>query len=169
MTPNLSRPLVLATGVFDLLHAEHVRMLFLASTKGSSLMVGLNTDASVRRLKGPGRPIINQDDRQIMLAALGFVDRVELFDEDTPLEMILRERPDVLVKGHDYQDKGLPEAAALQEWGGRVWIAPTSNRISTSQIIQKIQYMRTPQPRAEKSEPKIDLARYAGTYGGTTP
>jgi len=131
------RPLVMATGVFDLLHAEHVVLLELAARQGATLIVGVNSDASVRRIK-PGRPIIDEYDRVRSLRALRCVDGVFVFDQDTPIELIRKHRPDILVKGHDYRDSVLPEAEALKEWGGRVWIAPTSDRISTSQIIEKI-------------------------------
>jgi len=137
MTIPYPRPLVMATGVFDLLHAQHVVLLELASRQGSTLVVGVNSDASVRRIK-PGRPIINEFDRVRVLRALRCVDDVFVFDQDTPIELIRKHRPDILVKGHDYRDSVLPEAEALKEWGGRVWIAPTTDRISTSQIIDKI-------------------------------
>lgn len=138
MTTALPRPLVMATGVFDLLHAEHIELLNAARLKGMALVVGVNTNESVRRLKGPGRPIITLGDRIAVLRALRCVDMVVSFNEDTPIELIRAVRPDILVKGHDYRDSVLPEAEALKEWGGRVWIAPTSSRISTSNIIEKI-------------------------------
>ena len=138
MTASLSRPLVMATGVFDLLHAEHVKLLQEARSLGASLVVGVNSDASVQRLKGLGRPIIGQDDRLRMVLALGCVDHAILFHDDTPANLVGLWMPDILVKGHDYGDSVLPEAEAIKEWGGRVWIAPTSDRTSTSQIIAKI-------------------------------
>lgn len=138
MTYALPRPLVMATGVFDILHVEHVRLLKFAATLGNYLLVAINSDESVRRFKGPHRPIIGQNHRMEMVKALACVDDVTLFREDTPLELIMRRCPDILVKGHDYQDKPVPEAAILAEWGGRLVIAPTSNRESTTAIINRI-------------------------------
>lgn len=138
MTMQYPRPLVLATGVFDLLHVEHVSLLEQASTMGASLVVGINSDASVRRLKGANRPVIGQDDRLRMVRALHCVDHAVLFHEYTPIELVFEWKPDILVKGHDYKDRVLPEAEVLKAWGGRVWIAPTSDRTSTSQIIECI-------------------------------
>ncbi len=138
MTYALPRPLVMATGVFDLLHAQHVKLLQEARSFGASLVVGVNCDAGVQRLKGPSRPIIGQDDRLRMVAALRCVDHAVLFHEDTPAELVRAWQPDILVKGHDYRDSVLPEAEALKAWGGRVWIADTSNRESTTAIINRI-------------------------------
>lgn len=137
MQTTYPRPLVLATGVFDLLHSQHVRLLDLARRQGAALIVGINSDTSAARIK-PGRPIVPWPDRAEVLRALRCVDDVMVFVEDTPLELIRDLKPDILVKGHDYRDSVLPEAEALKEWGGRVWIAPTSDHISTSQIIAKI-------------------------------
>ena len=137
MTYALPRPLVMATGVFDLLHAQHVKLLQEARSFGASLVVGVNSDESVKRLKGPNRPIIGQDDRLRMVGALRCVDQAVLFREDTPIELVRSWRPDILVKGHDYRDSVLPEAEALKAWGGRVWIADTTGSISTSEIIRK--------------------------------
>lgn len=136
--PLVHRPLVMATGVFDLLHAQHVKLLQEARSFGASLVVGVNSDESVKRLKGPGRPIIGQDDRLRMVAALRCVDHAVLFREDTPAELVAIWQPDILVKGHDYRDSVLPEAEALKAWGGRVWIADTSSRESTTAIINRI-------------------------------
>lgn len=138
MTYALPRPMVLATGVFDLLHVEHVRLLQFARAQGCQLIVGINDDQSVQRIKGPGRPIIPVHHRAEMVRALDCVDRVMVFAEDTPARLIQDLKPDVLIKGHDYRDKGVPEAEILKEWGGRLVIAPTSSRISTSQIIERI-------------------------------
>lgn len=138
-SPRHPRPrTVLATGVFDLLHAEHLTLLTMAAALGDLLYVGINSDQSVRRLKGPGRPIIPEGYRYQMLMALRCVDLVEIFHEDTPLELIKRLRPAVLVKGHDYLNKPVPEAEILKEWGGQLVIAPTSGHVSTSQIINHI-------------------------------
>lgn len=131
------RPLVMATGVFDLLHAQHVALLEFARQQGSTLIVGINSDASVRRIK-PGRPIINEFNRLRMLWSLRCVDDAMVFTEDTPLKLIQDIKPGILVKGHDYQDKPVPEAEILKEWGGRLVIAPTSDRESTTAIINRI-------------------------------
>ena len=135
---NFQRRTVLATGVFDLLHVEHLALLTMAQSLGHWLYVGINSDESVRRLKGPGRPIIPEGQRMRMVQALRWVDHVEIFHEDTPLELIKRLRPAVLVKGHDYLHKPVPEAEILKEWGGQLVIAPTSSQTSTSQIIDRI-------------------------------
>lgn len=137
-TPPRDPRTVLATGVFDLLHAEHVALLQFARAQGEILVVGMNSDASVRAIKGPGRPIIPELHRYRMLRALRCVDRVEVFSEVTPRLLIDRLRPDILVKGHDYLNKPVPEAEILADWGGRLVIAPTSSHITTSQIINHI-------------------------------
>lgn len=135
-SPRFAR--VLATGVFDLLHVEHLALLRFARAQGQHLTVGINSDESVRIIKGRFRPIIPQYDRQAMLLANRWVDDVFIFNEITPQQLIQRVRPDVLVKGHDYLNKPVPEAEILKEWGGRLVIAPTSGHVSTSQIINHI-------------------------------
>ena len=138
MRHSLPRPLVLATGVFDLLHAEHVALLQMAREQGAYLVVGINSDASARRVKGPGRPIIPQQQRLQLLSALRCVDGVIVFDFDTPRELVLELQPDVLVKGHDYGDKLVVGREEVEAWGGRVYIAPTRGRIHTTDIIDRI-------------------------------
>lgn len=135
---TIPRPLVMATGVFDLLHVEHVLLLEFARRQGCHLLVGINSDESVQRIKGPGRPIIGCVHRMLMLEALRCVDDVVAFPEDTPAQLIRQWRPNILVKGHDYKDKPVPEAEILKEWGGRLVIAPTSDRESTTAIINRI-------------------------------
>lgn len=130
--------LVMATGVFDLLHIEHVMLLEWAKRQGSRLVVGVNSDESVERLKGPGRPIIPYRHRVLMLESLRCVDQVYGFNEDTPAELIATLRPDVLVKGHDYCNKPVPEAVILERWRGRLVIAPTTAGVTTSKIIDHI-------------------------------
>jgi rfaE bifunctional protein nucleotidyltransferase chain/domain len=100
-------------------------------------VVCLNSDASVRRLKGAGRPVVAQDDRAAVLAALGCVDAVEVFDEDTPAELLRHMRPDVWVKGGDYAVADLPEAAVLSEWGGHAVILPFVEGRSTTRLIEE--------------------------------
>ncbi|HMJ58924.1 MAG TPA: adenylyltransferase/cytidyltransferase family protein, partial [Gemmatimonadales bacterium] len=112
-------------GVFDLLHTGHVVLLEAARAEGAALVVGVNTDASVRRLgKGAGRPLVPEGERARLLAALTAVDCVVLFDEDTPLALIDHLRPDVLVKGADYAPEAIVGASEVEGWGGRVVLVP---------------------------------------------
>jgi D-beta-D-heptose 7-phosphate kinase/D-beta-D-heptose 1-phosphate adenosyltransferase len=128
---------VVATGgCFDLLHAGHVRMLEAARALGDCLIVCLNSDASVRRLKGPDRPLVGQDDRAAVLAALGSVDAVAVFEEDDPRTILRDLRPDVWAKGGDYAVDGLPEAEVLAEWGARAVILPYVSGRSTTRLIE---------------------------------
>jgi rfaE bifunctional protein nucleotidyltransferase chain/domain len=127
---------VVATGgCFDLLHAGHVATLEAARALGDCLVVCLNSDDSVRRLKGPGRPLVPQQDRARVLAALEPVDAVLVFDEDTPTEVLRDLRPDVWVKGGDYAGAELPEAALLQEWGGVSVVVPYLDGRSTTRLV----------------------------------
>jgi rfaE bifunctional protein nucleotidyltransferase chain/domain len=136
---QLPRPLVMTNGVFDVLHRGHVTYLAQARTLGASLLVALNTDASARRLgKGPDRPLNPEDDRALMMAALESVDLVTWFDEDTPLELIEQVRPDVLVKGGDYDMSRLPESAVVQRYGGRALAIDLVQGYSTSALVRKI-------------------------------
>ena len=129
---------VVATGgCFDLLHAGHVRLLADARALGDCLVVCLNSDASVSRLKGPGRPVVTAADRRSTLLALSAVDAVVVFDEDTPERALTRLRPDVWVKGADYAVADLPEAAVLDAWGGRAVVLPYLEGRSTSAMIQE--------------------------------
>lgn len=130
--------LVFTNGVFDLLHPGHVDVLLGARRQGDALVVGLNSDASVKRLKGPERPVRTEAERSYVLAALGMVDRVVIFDQDTPLELILRLRPDVLVKGGDYTVGTIVGAPEVQSWGGRVAVIPLTPGQSTTSIIQRL-------------------------------
>jgi rfaE bifunctional protein nucleotidyltransferase chain/domain len=129
---------VVATGgCFDLLHAGHVRTLAAARRLGDCLIVCLNSDASVRRLKGPSRPLVAQDDRAAVLGALESVDAVVVFEEDTPAEVLRRLRPHVWVKGGDYEGVRLPEADVLAEWGGRALVLPYLDGHSTTRLIKE--------------------------------
>ncbi len=130
--------LVFTNGVFDLLHPGHVDVLLGARRAGDALVVALNSDASVRRLKGPERPVRSEAERCYVLAALGMVDAVVLFEQDTPLELILRLRPDVLVKGGDYDADTIVGAREVRSWGGRVEIVPLTPGQSTTGIIQRL-------------------------------
>jgi rfaE bifunctional protein nucleotidyltransferase chain/domain len=140
---RLPRPLVFSNGVFDVLHAGHVDCLYAARQLGRSLVVGLNTDASVRALrggagKGVGRPFHAQDERARVLAALRPVSAVVLFDETTPLRLIEALRPEVYVKGGDYAAATLQEAALMRHWGGRTVIVPRSRDLSTTGLVQRV-------------------------------
>ena len=131
-------PVVFTNGVFDLLHPGHVDVLLAARREGDALVVGVNNDESVKRLKGPERPVRSIADRAYVLAALSMVDAVVTFEQDTPLELILRLRPDVLVKGGDYTAETIVGAQEVCEWGGRVAIVPLTPGQSTTSIIQRL-------------------------------
>jgi D-beta-D-heptose 7-phosphate kinase/D-beta-D-heptose 1-phosphate adenosyltransferase len=129
---------VVATGgCFDLLHAGHVRTLEAARSLGDCLVVCLNSDDSVRRLKGPDRPLVSQQDRASVLSALGCVDAVAVFGENTPERVLRRVRPHVWAKGGDYDGEALPEERVLREWGGRVVILPYVEGRSTTRLIEE--------------------------------
>jgi len=130
--------LVLANGCFDLLHVGHVRYLEGARSLGDVLLVALNSDTSVRRLKGPGRPIVTEDERAELLAALRPVDGVVVFEEDTVDALVARLRPDVHAKGTDYTEDSVPERAAVLAAGGRVAIAGDRKAHSTRDLIRAI-------------------------------
>ena len=129
---------VFTNGVFDLLHPGHVDVLTAARSRGDALIVGINTDQSVARLKGPGRPVRNQVERSFVLAALEAVDLVVLFEQDTPLELVRALRPDVIVKGGDYTVDSIVGASEVQGWGGEVVVVPLTPGQSTSSIIEKL-------------------------------
>jgi rfaE bifunctional protein nucleotidyltransferase chain/domain len=129
---------VIATGgCFDLLHAGHVRLLTAARRLGDCLIVCINSDASVTRLKGPGRPVVRQQDRRAVLMGLEAVDAVVPFDEDTPERVLSELRPDIWVKGADYAVADLPEAPLLASWGGQAVVLPYLDGRSTSAIIRE--------------------------------
>jgi D-beta-D-heptose 7-phosphate kinase/D-beta-D-heptose 1-phosphate adenosyltransferase len=128
---------VFTNGCFDLLHIGHITVLEQARRFGDRLIVAVNSDASVRALKGPGRPIVSERERSRILAALSDVDAVVVFDEPTPLEVILASRPDVIVKGGDYDLTTVVGAAEVQSWGGQVKIIPTVEGFSTTRLIEK--------------------------------
>ena len=139
----LTRPVVFTNGVFDVLHRGHATYLARARELGGSLVVALNTDASARRLgKGPDRPLNNEEDRAVMMAALESVSLVSWFDEDTPLELITELRPDVLVKGGDYDMDTLAETAVVKAYGGKALAIPFVDGYSTTALVKKIR--RTP-------------------------
>ena len=138
------RTVVTTNGCFDLLHPGHVRFLQQARAQGEVLIVGLNSDASVRQLKGPGRPLLPQEDRAAMLAALRCVDEVVIFDELLANGLLAQLRPDIHCKGGDYTADELPEAEVIRQGGGQVRILPFSAGYSTSALVQSIREERQP-------------------------
>jgi D-beta-D-heptose 7-phosphate kinase/D-beta-D-heptose 1-phosphate adenosyltransferase len=138
----LGKTISFTNGCFDILHAGHVASLSEAAKEGDVLIVGLNTDASTRRLKGNERPVNNENSRALLLASLEIVDAVSLFEEDTPLELIKAIVPDVIVKGGDYTIDQMIGAKEVMENGGRVVINPLVQGFSTTGIIQKIRELR---------------------------
>ncbi|MEM8713440.1 MAG: D-glycero-beta-D-manno-heptose 1-phosphate adenylyltransferase, partial [Planctomycetota bacterium] len=128
---------VFTNGCFDVLHAGHVRYLRFSRSKGDALVVGVNDDASVSRLKGPSRPVNGLDDRMEVLAALEFVDAVVSFDEDTPKKLVEQVSPDVLVKGEDYAGKVVVGAEWVEAHGGQVVLAPLLEGRSTTSILDR--------------------------------
>lgn len=134
--------LVFTNGVFDLLHPGHIDVLLAARRQGDALVVGVNGDASVRRLKGPTRPVRTISERSYVLAALAMVDAVVAFEQDTPLELILHLRPNVLVKGGDYTFETVVGAREVTGWGGEVRIVPLTAGQSTTSIIEQLRGSR---------------------------
>jgi D-beta-D-heptose 7-phosphate kinase / D-beta-D-heptose 1-phosphate adenosyltransferase len=132
------KKVVFTNGCFDLLHVGHVKYLQRARQLGDLLVLGLNSDDSIRRLKGPKRPLIDQYERAHILAALNCIDYVIVFDEDTPLELISALRPDILVKGGDYTPEGVVGKDLVESWGGRVELIQFVEGKSTSSIIDRI-------------------------------
>lgn len=136
---RLPRPLVFTNGVFDILHRGHASYLDAAAQLGAALVVAVNTDASVRRLgKGADRPLNVCEDRAALLAALQCVAAVTWFDEDTPVEIIGELRPDIIVKGGDYDMETLPETALVRSWGGQALAVPFEFERSTTALVRKI-------------------------------
>lgn len=136
---RLKRPLVFTNGCFDVLHRGHVTYLAQARALGATLIVGVNSDASVKRLgKGDDRPLNSLEDRMAVLAALQAVDMVVSFDEDTPLALILACRPDVLVKGGDWASDAIVGAHEVKSWGGTVHSIPFLHQRSTTALLNKI-------------------------------
>lgn len=130
--------MVFSNGCFDILHVGHVRYLNEARSFGDYLVIGLNSDRSVRQLKGPDRPINQQDSRAVMLAALAFVDYVVIFDEETPLVLIQQLLPDILVKGSDYDPKDIVGGKEVIANGGKVVTVPLVEGFSSTKIINKL-------------------------------
>jgi rfaE bifunctional protein nucleotidyltransferase chain/domain len=135
----LPQPVVFTNGVFDVLHRGHAVYLAQARQLGASLVVAVNTDASARRLgKGPDRPLNNEQDRAILLAALASVSLVTWFEEDTPLQLVTELKPAVLVKGGDYDMSKLAEARLVESYGGKALAIPFVQGYSTTSLVQRI-------------------------------
>jgi rfaE bifunctional protein nucleotidyltransferase chain/domain len=130
--------IVSTNGCFDILHVGHLRYLQAARSFGDLLVLALNSDASVRGLKGPERPIVPQQDRAELLAGLSCVDFVVLFDEPTPADLLVQIRPDIHVKGAQYTSENLPEAALLRSMGTELKLVPMVENRSSTNIIEKI-------------------------------
>ena len=135
----LAAPVVFTNGVFDILHRGHVTYLAEARALGGALVLGLNSDASARRLgKGPDRPLNTQTDRACVVAALASVDLVVLFDEATPVELLRRVRPALYVKGGDYDIEALDETREVRSWGGDARALPFVDGFSTTDLVRRI-------------------------------
>lgn len=135
----LARPVVFTNGVFDILHRGHVSYLAQARALGASLVIGLNSDASARMLgKGPDRPLNHEADRACVLAALESVSLVTLFDEPTPVELLELVRPQIYVKGGDYDIEALEETKRVRRWGGRAVALPFVDGYSTTSLVRRI-------------------------------
>jgi D-beta-D-heptose 7-phosphate kinase/D-beta-D-heptose 1-phosphate adenosyltransferase len=132
------KKVVFTNGCFDILHAGHTRYLREARKMGDALILALNSDSSVRSIKGPMRPIVPEAERAEVVASLDSVDYVTVFDELTPLELIEFLRPDVIVKGGDWAEKDIVGAETVRKWGGRVAIMPEIEGASTTNIIDKV-------------------------------
>jgi len=141
---------VFTNGCFDLLHPGHVEYLDSSRRLGDALVVGLNTDRSVRALKGPGRPLVPEEARALVLAGLTSVDAVTLFDEDTPRELVAAILPDLLVKGGDYDPGQVVGRAEVEAAGGQVRVLPFNEGYSTTDLVQRI---RAGVPAPERGEP----------------
>lgn len=134
---TLGETVVFTNGCFDVLHLGHVHLLQSCRQMGDRVVVGLNSDASVKRLKGPARPVHNQQSRALVLAALEAVDAIVIFDEDTPLRLIETIQPNVLVKGGDWAIENIVGAEIVQQNGGRVVTVPYLDGYSTTGILQQ--------------------------------
>lgn len=132
------RVVVTTNGCFDILHVGHVRILKQARELGDLLIVGINSDASVRKLKGPTRPINNELDRAEVLSSLACVDYVTIFDEDTPVEYLSEAKPNIHVKGSDYKPSDLAETPVVESYGGRVEILALVPNKSTTKVVERI-------------------------------
>jgi len=135
---DAGKKIVFTNGCFDLLHTGHIHLLRQARALGDILVVAINTDGSVVRIKGPGRPILAEEERAELLSGLEMVDFVCTFDEDTPLEAILKIHPDILVKGADWGLDGIVGRAEVEGWGGKVVALPLLEGQSTTGIVERV-------------------------------
>jgi len=135
---NENNKIVFTNGCFDILHAGHVIYLQKAKKLGDILILGLNSDSSIKKLKGENRPINNESDRALILSALRYVDHIVVFDEDTPYNLIKLIQPDILVKGGDYKPEQVVGKEIVEQRGGRVEIIQFLDGRSTSKIIEKL-------------------------------
>lgn len=133
-----AKTIVFTNGCFDILHPGHIDLLAKCSEMGDYLIVGVNSDSSIKRLKGPDRPVNNQDARIIVLASLQFIDYLTIFDADTPIELIKKIKPEILVKGGDWDANNIVGSDFVRSYGGKVEIVPFIEGYSTSSIIEKI-------------------------------
>lgn len=134
----INKTIAFTNGVFDIMHQGHIKVLSEAASFADVLIVGVNSDASVQRLKGSGRPVNNEQSRALILASLIMVDAVVVFEEDTPLDLIKNILPDVLVKGGDYTPETIVGGDVVAANGGRIEIIPTKEGFSTTGIINKM-------------------------------
>lgn len=146
---NQLKKVVFTNGVFDLLHRGHVEYLSRARELGDILFLGLNSDESVKKIKGPGKPLVSEEDRAMVLAGLTAVDYICLFDEDTPQEIIQALIPDVLVKGGDYQIDEIVGRDIVEKNGGKVITIPQIHGFSTTELIKKIAQLMTEKETAK--------------------
>lgn len=137
--PIQGKKVIFTNGCFDILHVGHIRLLEFARTLGDLLVVGLNSDDSVRRLKGKTRPIIPEQERAEVLSALRCIDIITLFYDDTPLSLIVQLRPQVMVKGNDYTIINIAGAKEIKSWGGDVVLFPLVTNHSSSNLIQQLE------------------------------
>jgi len=152
-------------GCFDLLHFGHVTLLQLAKHEGDRLIVGLNTDNSVRALKGPGRPLVGELERARLLASMSLVDAVILFDEETPLKLIQSLQPDILVKGAHAGQEQVVGAAEVRSWGGKITLVPLVEGCSTTNLVEKLSGVGTPpQVAANRNSESLLCQSPADTY-----
>ncbi len=133
---------VFTNGCFDLIHPGHIEYLARASALGDRLVVALNSDISVKKIKGPDRPVMNENARSLIMASFQFVDTVVMFDEETPASLISSVLPDILVKGGDYKEDEIVGGDTVKKNGGKVIVLPFVEHYSTTSIIQKIKKMR---------------------------
>ncbi len=134
----ISKSIAFTNGVFDILHTGHIKVLSSAAAEADILIAGINSDSSVKRLKGPSRPVNPEADRALLIASLLMVDAVVIFEEDTPLKLIQEIKPDVLIKGGDYSESAVVGSKEVEARGGRTVIIPLKEGYSTTNLIEKL-------------------------------